>query len=283
MATRTAEAIEALYRLPLDEFTAARNALAKRSGSDGAAIRALTKPPLAAWAVNQLYWKDRDQYEDLVRAAEEMRKAHKAVIQGKRGDLRSAGREHERATEAALKSTIGLLKAAGHPVTESTRQAILNTLRALPSTEPAGQLTKTLTPGGFEMLAGITAAPAPAARKGASKAAPAANEAARKAGPAKADREAARLREQKAAAEKAIRDADQRARQAEFEVARSRRDATKAERRLEQARQALEEAQAELADAEREAERALKTREKAEQGLEAAQEALERARSSELL
>jgi len=283
MATRTSEEIEELYQLPLDQFTAARNALAKRAGSDGAAIRALAKPPLAAWAVNQLYWQDPDQYEDLVRAAEEMRKAHKAVIQGKRSDLRSAGREHELAIDAALKATVGLLQASGQPVTEATRQAILNTLRALPSSEPAGRLTKTLTPGGFEMLAGITAAPAPPAKEGSSKAAPAPKGGVGKAAAGKADREAARLREQKAAAEKALRDADQRARQAEFEVARSRRDATKAERRLEQARQALEEAQTELADAEREAERALKSRETAEESLEAAKAALERARASELL
>ena len=46
--------IARLYQLPLDEFTSARNALAKRAGSDAAGIRALTKPSVPAWAVNQL-------------------------------------------------------------------------------------------------------------------------------------------------------------------------------------------------------------------------------------
>lgn len=280
--------IDELFRLPLAEFTAARNALAKRAGKDGAAIRALGKPPLAAWAVNQLYWGDRDTYEDLVRAAGEMRRAHKSVIEGKRGDLRSAGREHELALEAAVKATHRILKDAGQPVSDATRQAILNTLRALPSSEPPGRLTQALAPGGFEMLAGVSpmppapggkkrAAPAPASRGRAGAVATAARDA------DGAERDAAKLREQKAAAQRAVREADQRARQAEFEVARTRRDATKAERRLEQARRALEEAQAELADAEREATRAIEAREAADARSEQASAALERARSSPLL
>ena len=56
MASRRDDpALDRLFQLPLDEFTAARNTLAKASGADGAAIRQLSKPPVAAWAVNQLY------------------------------------------------------------------------------------------------------------------------------------------------------------------------------------------------------------------------------------
>lgn len=285
MAPGASTGIDELFQLPLNEFTAARNALAKRAGKDGADIRALAKPPVAAWAVNQLYWKDRDRYDDLVRAAVEMRKAHTSVIEGKRADLRTAGREHELAIAAALEGTIGLLQQDGQAVTEATRQAILNTLRALPSTDQPGRLTRTLTPGGFEMLAGIAAAPAasgkprpaPAAPPGRPRAA-----AGTAAADARAAREAAKLREEKAAAERAIRDADQRARQAEFEVARTRRDAAKAEKRLEQARQAFEEARQEVSEAERDAERAAKARAAAEKRSEEAAAALDRARSSRL-
>lgn len=289
MAPGASTGIDELFQLPLNEFTAARNALAKRAGKEGADIRALAKPPVAAWAVNQLYWKDRDRYDDLVRAAVEMRKAHTSVIEGKRADLRTAGREHELAIGAALEATIGLLEQDGQSVTEATRQAVLNTLRALPSADQPGRLTRTLSPGGFEMLAGIAAAP-PASGK--VRPAPAAPSARPKAagGTAAADaraakeaaKEAATLREQKAAAERAIRDADQRARQAEFEVARTRRDATKAEKRLEQARQALDEARKEVAEAEQGAERAAKARAAAEKRSEEAAAALDRARSSRL-
>lgn len=284
MAPGASTGIDELFQLPLNEFTAARNALAKRAGKDGADIRALAKPPVAAWAVNQLYWKDRDRYDDLVRAAVEMRKAHTSVIEGKRADLRTAGREHELAIAAALEATIGLLQQDGQTVTEATRQAILNTLRALPSADQPGRLTRTLSPGGFEMLAGIAAAPPASGKPRTAPAAPARPKASggTAAADARAAREAARLREQKAAAERAIRDADQRARQAEFEVARTRRDATKAEKRLEQARQAFEEARKEVAEAERDAERAVKARAAAEKRSEEAAAALDRARSSRL-
>ena len=51
--------IDELFDLPLDEFTAARNDLAKRLKRDGdedaaEQVRSLPKPSIAAWAVNQL-------------------------------------------------------------------------------------------------------------------------------------------------------------------------------------------------------------------------------------
>jgi hypothetical protein len=269
--------IDRLFQLPLNEFTAARNALAKSAGKDGAGIRELGKPPLAAWAVNQLYWKDPDTYEALIAAASEMRQTHRAVIEGKRGDLRVAGREHDIAIDAALKSTLSILADSGNPVTEATRQAVLNTLRALPSEEPPGRLTRTLAPGGFEMLAGITPAAGPKhAARPAIKEPPPKGKKKDEEGEA---REAARKREARAAAERAVRDADQKARHAEFEAARATRDASKAERRLEEARNAFEEARSELNEAEQEAKRTEKAKEAAEERSQEAQDALEAART----
>lgn len=278
-----ASAIDRLFQLPLNEFTAARNALAKSAGKDGAAIKELNKPPLAAWAVNQLYWQDRETYETLIDAANEMRRTHKAVIEGKNADLRSAGREHEIALEAALRSTLGILKDSGTPVTDTTRQAILNTLRALPADELPGRLTKTLAPGGFEMLAGITPAVAPrksaAPQRGSTSATTTTSAKGAQDADAKAALEATRLREQRAAAERAVRDADQKVRHAEFEAARAARDATKAGRKLEEAQRVFEEAQAELNAAQREAERAEREREAADRRARDAADALEHARS----
>ncbi len=167
MAKALEAEIDALFQLPPAEFTAARNSLAKGAGGQAAAIKALTKPPIAAWAVNQLYWKDSERYEALIDAANEVRKTHRAVIEGRKADLRSAGREHELALDAALKSTMALLKDAGQPATDATKHAVLNTLRALPADEPPGRLTRTLSPGGFEMLAGVT--PAEPSRRRAEK------------------------------------------------------------------------------------------------------------------
>jgi hypothetical protein len=275
--------LDELFQRPPGEFTAARHALARKAGSGGAAIKALGKPPLAAWAVNQLYWKERDRYEALVDAANVMRRTHKAVLEGKRGDLRGAGREHDLALDAALKATLALLETEGQPATDATRHAILNTLRALPSSEPPGRLTRTLAPGGFEMLAGISPGATPrrpaSARPTAGTAAPAGATGVRKGADAKTQQEAARARARRAEAERAVRDADQRARQAEFETARTARDATRAARRLEQARLALDEAQVEVEAAEAEVEKVERARETAERKARDAQSALSAARS----
>ena len=165
MAARKIESeIDRLYQLAPDEFTAARNALAKSAGPDAAAVKRLTKPPIAAWAVNQVYWQHRDVYDALVAAAKELRQTHKAILRGRSGDLRSAGKAHETAVDQALKAALSLLAANGHPATDSTRQAIATTLRALPSTDPPGRLSATLQPGGFEMLAGLSIGSGQAAR-----------------------------------------------------------------------------------------------------------------------
>jgi hypothetical protein len=51
--------IDDLYKLPLSEFTSARNALAKTLGKDDGAkiVKALEKPTVVPWAVNQVYWR----------------------------------------------------------------------------------------------------------------------------------------------------------------------------------------------------------------------------------
>lgn len=265
--------MDALFRLPPAEFTAARNALAKRSGKDAAAIKSLAKPPLAAWAVNQLYWQDRGRYDALVDAANDMRRTHKSVIEGKPGDLRTAGREHEVALDAALRATVALVAASGTTVTDAMRHAILNTLRALPAAEPPGRLTRALTPGGFEMLAGIAPAAAPKRTSGRPARDIAETASATKGREAQADR---------AAAERAVRDADQRARHTEFEAARAARDAAKATRRAEDAGRALEDAKQEFEEATRNADRAAKAQEVAERRSRDAQSALAAAKAKVL-
>ena len=91
--------IDDLFRLPLTEFTAARNALAarlKKSGKIDEAnrVKAMSKPSVSAWAVNQLYWKHREAFDALMRAGEQVVKAHALQLAGKTADTRAplAGR-----------------------------------------------------------------------------------------------------------------------------------------------------------------------------------------------
>jgi hypothetical protein len=279
--------IEKLYQLPLEDFTAARNALAKGAGKRAAEVRGLTKPPITAWAVNQLYWKRRKQYEALIAAAQDARKAHAGVLAGREGDVRGTGKAHDDRVSEALEAALEVLREAGHPVTDASRQAILTTLRALPADEPAGMLTKALQPGGFEALAGLSirGAKTPIAFKPPPKPAPK---------PAKREHEGkprdakaiARAREAVAAATKALKEAQHTAQREEFERARAARDAEKADKAVATARRALEEAEAEMHEAEDAAAAAKKQRDSAEErsdeadrAVEAAQAALDKAQA----
>ena len=279
--------VDKLYQLPLEEFTAARNALAKEAGAEAAAeIRTLPKPPVAAWAVNQLYWKTRDVYDVLVEAAAELRAAHKAVLGGKRGDLRAASKAHDDALEEALKVTLNLLTDGGHTATDATKQAVINTLRALPSADPPGRLARTLQPGGFEMLAGFQIAPgkpSPAAQR-----TPAQDRkptrAAGKGSPARDERSAAA--ERRAAAREAVtqatrvlREAETELKRQEFAAARAAKEAEKADARLEQAREALAAAEREVEEAERAVTTAGKARDRARREAGDAQVAVDTARA----
>ena len=72
------EDAEALYRAPLAEFVDARNALAARLRKAGdaeasARVKALPKPSAAAWALNQVYWRARDDYSRMIAAGDRLR------------------------------------------------------------------------------------------------------------------------------------------------------------------------------------------------------------------
>jgi pyruvate/2-oxoglutarate dehydrogenase complex dihydrolipoamide acyltransferase (E2) component len=284
--------LDRLYQLPPDEFTAARNALAKDAGAEGADVRRLAKPPIAAWAVNQIYWKRRDIYDALIDASSELRKLHKAILSGRRADIREPAKAHDEAIDAALKAALGILGEEGHPGTDATRQAILTTLRALPADDPPGRLTRTLQPGGFEMLAGLSIA---GPKSGASsrsfrlkaEATTAEAKKADAATPSKLATQAKARTDPKAAAQakaaqeaaaRAVREAEQAAGRAEFEAARLTREATKAAKELEEARETLETAQQALEDAKAAAATTARARETADRRAKEAERALDAAR-----
>jgi hypothetical protein len=293
---RIQDEIDTLYQLAPDEFTAARNLLAKQAGADGPQVRALVKPPIPAWAVNQLYWKRREDYDALIEAATELRQTHKAILAGRRGDLRAASKAHEAALDAAGKAAIALLQESGHPVTDATRQGILTTLRALPAGDPPGRLSRVLQPGGFEMLAGLSIGrgkDSVRVKAEPVKAAPALKEAEPrkgKAGKAAAESETleekrareqarARAQEEVATATRELREAEHTARREEFEAARASRDAEKSARQVELAREAVEAAQQALAEAEAASEITARSRQDADARATEANRVLEEARS----
>jgi hypothetical protein len=102
---------EDLYALPLSEFTAARNALAaelKQAGDaeSATAVKVLKKPPVTAWAINQLVRAHSDDVAVLLDVGERLRRAQDAVMEGSEpAALRTAMAERrELVTELARRA-----------------------------------------------------------------------------------------------------------------------------------------------------------------------------------
>jgi transcriptional regulator len=151
--------IDKLYQLSLDEFTPARNALAKETGE--AALKKLEKPNLAAWAVNQLYWQARTTYDDFIESAERMRAEYRKQLGGKSANVTIAEGKHKAALQKAKQTIRELLEKGGASASESVMTSVAETLDALPGTDPPGRLTKSLRRMGFGALDGVPIVVAP--------------------------------------------------------------------------------------------------------------------------
>lgn len=222
MASKLESQIDDLYKLPLDEFTKARNALAKTLAGDGKkAVASLVKPSVAMWIVNQLYWQDAPTYKALVDASEKLRAAHRAALNGKNVDTRKPDELHRTTLEKALVKAIAVAQKKGTSVTDPVRDAVRRTLAALPTDEAPGRLTREPPPVGFSLLTGIK---------------PRAVE------PARADIQRQRQEDKRRKAE------DAKARKAE---ATARKEKEKRDREIEKAERALREAERRLAELKR--------------------------------
>src|SRR6476661_5173618 len=102
------ERADALYALPLDRFTAERDALVKALKADGdkdaaAEVKRLAKPTQAAWAVNAAIREDPQAAQALVEAARTLADAQQELLGG--GDasaLRAAATQAREAVDALL-------------------------------------------------------------------------------------------------------------------------------------------------------------------------------------
>jgi hypothetical protein len=149
--------IDDLYRLPLAEFTAARNALAKTLAADEARrVRVLEKPTVVPWAVNQVYWRARATYDRLMKSGEKLRAAQIAALEGRAADVRAASESHRRAISEAVAEAERLASASGaKPGAEPLARTFESLSLASSAPGPPGRLTDALQPAGFEALAGL--------------------------------------------------------------------------------------------------------------------------------
>jgi len=160
-----ADEVDALFQLPLPEFTAARNALAaklKKAGRSDQAelVKKLAKPSVSAWAVNQLYWKHRAAFDRLLAAGEQFTRAHATQLAGKRADTHGLLAARREALNALLQHADALLRAAGHSPTPDIIHRITTTLETLSTSSTAsgtslGRLSSDVAVTGFELLASL--------------------------------------------------------------------------------------------------------------------------------
>jgi DNA repair exonuclease SbcCD ATPase subunit len=162
------EEIDHLFGLPLNEFTSARNELAqrlKREGDNGAAdeIRALRKPSVSAWTINQLSRLEPDAVRDLLNAGDAVRKEQKRLLReaGKPDSLRDALAKERKAINSLTERARSILQQAGRPITEATLQRIAGTLQVAAVENDGRELLKTgrltgdLEPTGFGAFTGV--------------------------------------------------------------------------------------------------------------------------------
>jgi hypothetical protein len=241
--------LDRLYAVPLDEFIASRNELAARLRKAGQpdtaeAVRALRKPTVPVWAVNQLARRHREEVEALVAAGEDLRRAQEQAF---RGEGATAVREATAAERAAVRALTQLaeqlLATEGRAVTPHTLERIAATLRAA-AVQPdaaallvAGRLPEEMESSGFAALASL--APPPPRRR------------TKAADDDEVDRRARREHEQRLQAlRKGAAQLARKADQAEAKAERAERGAAEARAAAEAARAEAQAAAAELDAAE---------------------------------
>jgi hypothetical protein len=161
--------VDELFSGDLADFVKRRDELAKQLRKDGekeaaAAVKALTKPSRAAWAVNQVARTSSTEIDELIRAGQAVRDAQADAVRGKDvGSLRTSQtkwRDIVRALAGKAAATAG----------EQYRDDAAATFEAASTDEQlaallkAGRLTAGLSPSGFG-LAGMPEPPDRPARE----------------------------------------------------------------------------------------------------------------------
>ena len=207
--------LDRLYDLPLSEFVAARDELAKRLRGEGQReeadqVKALRKPSVAAWLVNRLARERELDVQRLLKAGDTLRKAQVEASD----DFAEARRDEQRALQRLAEGAREIAEREGSgqaAVAQATQ-----TLRAASVTDEGrellkrGRLTEELEPPGFEALTGLVPAkprkrPPPPKKKEPSK----------------------RERERVQKLQRAEREADAAARAAEREAEKAQKEAAK--------------------------------------------------------
>ena len=158
--------IDALFELSPPEFVATRNALAarlKKAGKDDVAsrVRAIPKPSISAWTVNQLYWKHRTAFDKLLATGERFRQAQASRLAGKGGDLHRLLNERREELSSMSRLAAEILQRSSGAAPAGVMRRVTASLEALSAYGAlqggprAGRLVEDVDPPGFDALAAL--------------------------------------------------------------------------------------------------------------------------------
>jgi hypothetical protein len=171
------KALDELYHRPLEEFTAARNELAKELRSDGKTepadwVKGLPKPSRAAWLVNQLSERKADDVAELLELGGDLRAAQEEMLAGStdRAKLREAAQREQRIVGSLTRAAEAI--GAEHGVGAQILTRVGETLQAAagdPEVAEAierGLLTREQRAASVGLIGTAAPAPRPARRGG---------------------------------------------------------------------------------------------------------------------
>jgi hypothetical protein len=249
--------VDALFALPPEEFTAARDRLARElsdGGNKEAAkeVKGLKRPTVAAWAVNQTVRGHPDALERLTKAGGELSAAQRRAASGlTSAAFAQAMASRRKAVRELTDLAAQVLTGAGRAA-EPHLGAISNTFEAAASDRSsqeivaAGRLSKELAPpSGFDVLEGFTVVPGSGEK-------PSPAEAATAAATRDLDRWRTKLstaREDQRGRQEEADEAEQRVQELQKELDRAHREAAAARKRADRAGQKANEAERKLEEA----------------------------------
>ena len=161
-------AVDELFTLAPSEFTAARNALVKQLRADkrreeADEVKALRRPSVPAWALNQVARAHPDAVERVISAGAGVVAAQRRALSGVRdAGLREASLKRREAIDDVWRLVASVLRGAGAEP-QAHRLAVAGTLEAasldadVAAVVHAGRLTSDVpAPSGFGDVAGFT-------------------------------------------------------------------------------------------------------------------------------
>jgi hypothetical protein len=128
--------IAALYELPLEEFTSARNQAAQQLRKAGERelseqVKGLRKPSVAAWTLNQLRHRQPELVAGLLDAGLQLRQAQERLLdRGERGLLRDAAAQERRLVQETVAAAEAMLREAGQAVSPALHNKLWETAHA---------------------------------------------------------------------------------------------------------------------------------------------------------